>query len=196
MTAVSNLDKVVAGLTGSGQTDFEIECGNLKNRIRTKLNQKLAELPKDVQETLVANCILSGGAIASLYHNEEPKDYDLWSFFSTIIPLIQMKLQGVEDFSTIDTGKNYSEMGVASFTSPNAVTLKNSIQFITLGDYQSQREKFDFVHCKPYYNLYAQKLFISEEQWSCIKNKKLVISPGQSPSDIRISKFVGRGWRH
>ena len=175
-------------------TDFEIECTRLKETIRHNLFVKLRELPSDVQYYMSLHCVLSGGAIASLYHGETPKDYDLWAKFSPGIATVASLLERMEDFVTEDTGEHYSAMTGAKYVSPNAITLKNSLQFITLGDYKEQRERFDFVHCKPYYDIKTGLLFISEAQWSAIKNKKLIVNPGRTPSNSRINKFGLRGW--
>lgn len=191
MTAVSNLDKVVQGLSA---TDFQIECTRLKETIRHNLFVKLRELPQGLQYYMSLHCVLSGGAIASLYHGETPKDYDLWSKSSSGISSVVSHLETLEDFVTEDTGEHYSAMAGSKYVSPNAITLKNSIQFITLGDYKEQREKFDFVHCKPYYDIQTGMLFISEAQWGAIKNKKLIANPNRTPAVSRIHKFKTRGW--
>lgn len=191
VTAVSNLDRVVRGLS---TTDFEIECTRLKETIRHNLLVKLAELPADLQYYMSLHCVLSGSAIASLYHGEKPKDYDLWAKSSPGIGTVVSLLKTLEDFVTEDTGEHYSAMAGAKYISPNAITLKNSLQFITLGDYKEQRERFDFVHCKPYYDIKTDQLFISEAQWGAIKNKKLIANPGRFPATSRIHKFKKRGW--
>jgi hypothetical protein len=155
---------------------------------------KLRELPQGLQYYINLHCVLSGGAIASLYHGEKPKDYDLWSKSSSAIVTVISHLDTLQDFVTEDIGEHYSAMAGAKYVSPNAITLKNSLQFITLGDYKEQRERFDFVHCKPYYDIQTGLLFISEAQWSAIKNKKLIVNPGRTPSNSRINKFGLRGW--
>jgi hypothetical protein len=189
--AVSNLDRVVQGLS---VTDFEIECTRLKQTIRHNLLVKLKELPFGVQHIMHFHCVLSGSAIASLYHGEMPKDYDLWAKSATGIATVVSHLEKMEDFVTEDTGEHYIGMSGSKYISPNAITLKNSLQFITLGDYKEQRERFDFVHCKPYYDIQSGQLFISQSQWSAIKNKQLIASPNRFPAVSRIHKFKKRGW--
>lgn len=175
-------------------SDFELECKLLKTSVKQHLDEKLKELPEEIQDLLKHCCVLSGGAIASLYHGEKPKDYDLWAKSSATIIGITKELARLKDFVTADKGEHYTYMTGASYVSPNAITLKNSIQFIILGDYKEQREKFDFIHCKPYYDLHTDRFHISELQWNAIKNKKLIVNSGRTPANSRINKFSLRGW--
>ena len=99
----------------------------------------------------------------------------------------------------IKSGSSYKLDGDTS-TQPliteNAVTLTNDIQFIYLGTADVCRANFDFVHCMPWYDIQTQKLYISEAQFTAIKNKRLVYNlTGESIKDRRIQKYIAKGWQ-
>jgi hypothetical protein len=188
-------------LESYSDTMFQIECVKLKEKVKVGIAKKLLELPDHISQIFVNNCILSGGAIASIYHNEEPRDYDLWvKEDPTTIALIQNTLENDLMFQVTllnrnDRGENYASLMVGNtYTSPNAVTLKNGIQFITLDVYQKARESFDYLHCLPYYDIKLNQFFISKNQWTSIVTKKLV-SLNETESLLRKTKLVQRGWR-
>jgi hypothetical protein len=77
----------------------------------------------------------------------------------------------------------------------NAITLINDFQIITLGDYYTERKKFDYIHCLPYLDLAENVFYISENQLDVIDRKRLVKNPGgREPVAKRQQKFLERGW--
>jgi hypothetical protein len=54
--------------------------------------------------------------------------------------------------------------------------------------------KFDFEHCKPYWNSFDGKLYISEHQFDLILNERLETCEGKNPSQDRWDKYFSRGW--
>lgn len=181
-------------------TDFGETAKALKKLVRSKLNHHLCEFPSGLYGRLTMNCILSGSAISSIYHSEEPKDYDLWCKDRSMIDTISKEIQEKYSEHIMEYTDSYS--GLAGDSTPklklitkNAITLKGNIQLITLGDYESQRKMFDLIHCLPYYDLQEDKFYISEHQLDVIRRKKLEKNPNGRPvADWRMGKFKLRGW--
>lgn len=178
----------------------------LKGIIRTKLDEKITALPPQLQ-TICKNCVLTGGAITSLFHVEEPNDYDLLFNFSVDMLKVKVDVQHTRNIivprtciSNINANyfKDIEEVvykgdGTKAVTDW-AVTLFNGIQMVfKTVDY---RKGFDFIHCMPYYDIMREKLYISPHQYDCIMHKKLVINPAHSQPIVekRIKKYTDRGW--
>lgn len=181
-------------------TFFLEECRSLKEKIRTSVEKKMSELPGPVSLLLKSTCCLSGGAIASLYNGETPKDWDLWARNAEHIVTIQKEIEK-KDFSNVvtdDAGSEYeglkSGLQKGKFVTRNAITLANKIQFILLDDVETARQKFDFIHCKPYYDISDDKLYISKSQFSAIRFKQLIVNNPDTVTKQRIDKFRNRGW--
>ena len=86
--------------------------------------------------------------------------------------------------------------GTGFIETPNAITLRNRMQFITLSDYERARKSFDYIHCLPFYDILNDQFHISMEQWKSIKNKKLVRQYlTLVPSSHRAAKYRERGWK-
>lgn len=143
---------------------------------------------------------LSGGAIGALIRGEEPNDYDIW--FENIVVSHHMINLITSTPTILDQVKeltgNYFGLEVeGKLITPNAITMKNGLQFIT--NYQGSpdvvRKNFDFVHCLPYYSLSHKKLYISEQQYMACENKILIPNlPIQKIDQKRIAKFASQGW--
>ena len=56
----------------------------------------------------------------------------------------------------------------------NAITLADNVQIITFnyGIPDIIRKDFDFEHCKPYYESFTDRLFMSREQYDLNMNMK------------------------
>jgi hypothetical protein len=177
---------------------FRDECQKLKLKVRDAITAKLAELPGPVMLSFKSNCCLSGGSISSIYHGEAVKDYDLWVKDKRDIETIRRQLEQ-KDFSNIVTEDNGSEydgmkMPKGRYTSDNAITLQNRIQFILLSDLEDARGNFDFIHCLPYYDLLSDKMYISKAQFAAIRHKQLIANNSDNVTKKRIEKFRAKGW--
>ena len=178
---------------------FQEECANLKTKIKFAVHNKLDELPSRAK-LWMSRCILSGGSISSIYHNEIVHDYDFWAKDAVLIGRIsEAVLEDAEQVVVTDEDAKYGEwfgdMKEKGFVqTPNAITLKNRVQFITLSNYEDARKNFDLIHCLPHYDIVDQKLYISREQWLAIKNKEL-IGGYKEPSESRLRKYRERGWK-
>lgn len=177
---------------------FEAKAKVLKAKIKSTIQSKLIELPYDLRKLIESRCVLSGSSISSLYHDEVPKDYDLWTrnFNDTFVieDAIKREHEYIAEYSD-----KYAELASypngKKLITKNAITLTNGMQFIILGDYEACRKGFDLKHCLPYYVLSTDTFVISPHQMDLIVKKRLEkTKPDLIVKEHRISKFVSRGW--
>jgi hypothetical protein len=149
---------------------------------------------------------ISGGAIASILQQEEPKDVDIWfkdvNTEILVVDTIKRFPEMIQDVNecyeaiTLIDGKNITA---------NAITLASKnllpggpVQLITImvGSPDKIRSTFDFIHCCPWYDLSKDTLYISAKQYRCIKSKFLVkhFPNGPDPKSWRVAKFQKRGY--
>jgi len=179
----------------------------LKQDIRRKVSEKAGDINSVLQKFFMNDCILSGSCISSIFHGEEPKDYDFWLKPKPFLGanMLRKVIQEKHSADILDISENYviiqnyADVGAKGSPQPcvtaNAITFKNKFQLITLEDYYSARKNFDFVHCKPYYVFAEDKFVISERQFSIIQQKRLVPQyPGNILKPYRVNKFMDRGW--
>jgi hypothetical protein len=176
-------------------------AAKLKEDIRRKVTENASGIHDVLRLLLMNDCILSGSCISSIYHGEEPKDYDFWMKPKPFSKVEAIRQNIIELYSAdiLDISENYGGVTVNSkpdlCVTANAITFKNKFQLITLADYYTARKTFDFVHCKPYFDFEDDKFFISEQQFRIIQQKKLVSqNPGNIIAPFRIEKFKNRGW--
>lgn len=146
--------------------------------------------------------VLAGGWFASLYHNEEPKDYDIFILCGKD-PTVAQKVY-MELLHFIDTNEYQDDR--YTHHNPNIWKVRKSIiktdtgvpiQFIfsKFTERKEVVEDFDLVHTMVSYHL--DKLWISRDTYDAIKTKSLVKNK-KSPKELhswRIDKFVKRGWK-
>ena len=180
------------------------EIMELKEALRHAINLRLKSFGDvSVLIPIFQRCILTGGAISSMYHGKKPNDWDLLFIFKNDLIQFQhmftpQKYQNINSkFLDLvnDVDNNYlSTMVEGKCITVNAVTFKNGIQAIFKT--AVARKQFDFVHCMPYYDITKNVLYISPHQLWCIKNKRLQKNPDY-PFEIspkRIEKYANRGW--
>ena len=173
----------------------------LKQDVRDKVAKQFSGINDVLRLLLMNDCILSGSSISSIYHGEEPKDYDFWFKPTPFLKVEAIRQNIIEKYSDdiLDISENYAGAGAKGAPAPcvtaNAITFKNKFQLITLADYYSARKDFDLVHCMPYFDFAEDKFVISERQFSIIQQKRLVPqNPGKIIPVYRIEKFKSRGW--
>lgn len=142
---------------------------------------------------------LTGGAIASLLQNEEPKDLDFYctNFNDMFKMKNHLKTTGREHIKKIDEkyAETFGQDGL--MITANAITMEHDFSFITMltGTPDEVRKTFDYVHCMPYYSLADDKLYISYAQYDVCVNKKLIINNMYSYKRHRQEKFIDRGYK-
>jgi hypothetical protein len=170
----------------------------LKSSIASYYNLQMKKIgDHQLGALLYDNCIITGGCIASLFHGENVNDIDVYA--KTKKAMTSIKDYIIASGKNIKSGSSYKLNGDIStrpLVTENAVTLTNDVQFIYLGTADVCRANFDFVHCMPWYDIQTQKLYISEAQFTSIKNKRLVYNlTGESIKDRRIQKYIAKGWQ-
>jgi hypothetical protein len=178
---------------------FQYKARSLKKKIEEHLKRLYDQLPSGLVDAFNRRCILSGSSISSMYHGEEPKDYDLWISGSGPFlherSYLEALIKNSYDNYVAEYSQEYGGVMTGKVITENAITMKNKLQLITIENYRDARKNFDFIHCMPYYDLPQKTLFISEQQMDIIDKKKLVRNPGgRVPLEWRIEKFKNRGW--
>ena len=184
------------------QHKFLEECTILKSRIKMKLNDDvLSTFQQGLDEIVLNNCILSGGAISSIYWGLQPKDYDLYAIDTTSLLAITVAGEKSDQSSVVSThDSEYAKYITVIFDrfgklyTKNAITFKNTAQFIKIAPFDQMQPNFDFVHCMPHYNLKTDQFYISEQQYYSIKEKKLIKNPGHTNDHYRTQKYLDKGW--
>ena len=145
------------------------------------------------------NFFLTGGAIASLLQDEQPKDWDFYfkeytncNDFTNIVEMVANKsIKNVDDRYKESVGKN------GKMITGKAITMNNNASFITMivGSPEYVRSTFDYKHCMPYFDLQENKLYISEEQYDLCVSKKLRVNNELYVKEYREHKFLERGYQ-
>jgi hypothetical protein len=144
-------------------------------------------------------CVITGGCISSLFHNEPVNDIDVYAKTSQSMMMIKKYI--IDSGKDIKSGSKYeldvNDLRVEQpWITENAVTLTNDVQFIYLGTAEDCRVKFDFVHCMPWFDIQSQKLHISESQYAAIESKTLIQNVnGHRANEKRIEKYNKKGWK-
>lgn len=147
------------------------------------------------------NIFLSGGAIGSLLREEVPKDWDFYFYTQSVAVLFKEYIERKHYDMIKEVNSAYMEHSDSNgkLITANAITLKTDDSFIFTfaGQPEEVRKHFDFVHCKPYYVLKEDKLFISKEQYDACVNKKLI--KNTTPENIKLwreQKFLNKGFTY
>lgn len=174
----------------------------LKSSIASYYNLQMKKLGNRHLESLFHdNCVISGGCISSLFHDEAVSDIDLYAKDKVGVDGIKAYIIGgknniksSESYELDADGKKVNTGESKELVTANAVTLTNDVQFIYLDTWDVCKNKFDFIHCQPHYDLATQKLYISEAQYNAIKNKTLIPTGREEVKGRRIEKYRKRGW--
>lgn len=170
----------------------------LKSSIASYYNLTMKKIgDHQLQALFFENCVISGGCISSLFHDEPVKDIDIYPTSSKSLTLIKdYIINGGKNIKQVDRYDDESDVADKPYPliTNNAVTLTNDIQFIYMGVWEDCKTKFDFIHCQPHYDLATQKLYISEAQYHAIKNKILIPTGKVEIKVKRIEKYQKRGW--
>ena len=180
----------------------KIKILKLKSGIASYYNLQMKKIGDRTLESLFySNCVISGGMISSIFHDEAVNDIDLYAVGPKSLTTIKDHIIGsgknikkVETYELDANGNKITNQTDAPLVTDNAVTLTNDVQFIYMDTWENCKKKFDFVHCLPHYDLATQKLYISESQFRAIQNKQLIPTGYVEIKDKRREKYVKRGW--
>lgn len=171
----------------------------IKKKIREKVSFGSLAVKKYIGDYLniapFPTIFLSGGAIASLVQNEEPKDWDIFFFLKSEQESFTQMLTSSSYFTDVKIDVNYvDDDGIPK----NALTIKtDDISFVTLhhGLPSEVKKTFDFLHCTSHYDIMKDSLHISELQYKCMKEKLLMKNNENLVHKWRLDKFLARGYR-
>jgi|688.fasta_scaffold455552_2 hypothetical protein len=177
--------------TASEMVEIDVVKGKIQDFLRS------VKMPTELIQIL-KNGILTGGASASLFHGDSPKDWDIYltsqsdvDSLNKVVTETETVLAMIED---INPKYGVDTLVEGKLITPRAITFKNGIQVITMARADA-RETFDFVHCMPYYNIKETLYHISRRQYESIKTKQLIHNPkSPQPATYRRQKFLNRGW--
>jgi hypothetical protein len=176
-------------------TEELVDIQTVKERIEQFI--KSVKLPVVLIKPL-KNSILTGGASASLFHGDTPKDWDFYLTNQADIDEINKVIKETEVLQAIqDINPKYGVDTIVEgkLVTPRAITFKNGVQIITMSRADA-RDTFDFIHCMPYYDIQTKTYHISRRQFVSIKSKTLMHNPkSPQPATYRRQKFLNRGWR-
>lgn len=168
-------------------------------RVKTKLSSALRSkmldplITSEVHDLILHNCVLSGGATASIMLNEPINDFDL--YFKNKEAMAKFnKLMEYKSYRGMIKDADAKYGPGHKLVTPRATTLFNDLQLITMMLDEDRHATFDFVHCRPYYDIDEDKFYISPKEYQCIVTKKLVVNNPETLTDKRINKFKERGW--
>jgi hypothetical protein len=172
----------------------------IKDIFHAKMGDFEEELPQSYTQYF-KDGIITGGAFASLWHHEEPKDWDFYFNDGNTMSNFQARVMNGDPAGLLlqcvkDTGPYFTQVQVdGKLVTANAVTLKCGLQMITMAT-ATHRKNFDFVHCMPYYDYNKDELRISPQQLDSIKRKQIVLNPyfTGTPKPFRVEKYLDRGW--
>lgn len=188
---------------------FDVELINkvkfhLKYKYLSLMSDMLAEkslidgeVNEKVVDELQSGTFISGGCIASLLLNEPVNDYDMYFTNETSMNFFKEWVTTKTNNKMVkDVNGNYDGFILkGKVITPNAITLSNKFQMITVlyGEPKTVTDTFDYEHCRAFYIPSDNKLFISPSTYNCIMNKKLV-KRGPERKYSREDKFIKRGW--
>lgn len=171
----------------------------IKDAIKLDFEVRVKTMPEDIRYYIEKYGILTGGMSASYFEGNRPNDYDV--YFNDSIDIQLLKSLIVENYIDMvsDVQSNYLETLVnGKFVTRSAITFKNGIQFIMMGN-SNMRLAFDFIHCMPYYDCRAKTYHISKPQFKSLIGKKIKVNPvyvitNDKSHNKRIQKYINRGW--
>ena len=177
-----------------------MKINTIKRIIRNRLQQFDQELPQAITQYL-KDGIITGGAFASLWYHEEPKDWDFYFNDSNMMSNFQALVYNASPNSMMmdhvkDSGPYFKQVQIdGKLVTANAVTFKCGLQVITMAT-ANHRKYFDFIHCMPFYDYNKDELRISPQQLDSIKRKEIIKNPNfqGTPKPFRVEKYLDRGW--
>jgi hypothetical protein len=177
----------------------------LKSSIASYYNLQMKKIgDRKLEALFYEHCVISGGCISSLFHDEPVNDIDLYAKTNAGLLIVKeyiincsKNIKNSETYKLDDDGVTHIKVSTNTpLITPNAVTLTNDVQFIYIDTWEKCKTSFDYLHCTPHYDLSTQKLFMSEAQYDCIVGKHLVERiPQVLIKHHRYTKYYSRGWR-
>lgn len=185
--------------TGKEQSDII----SMKKLIALHYKNAIIKLPSELANFINKHGIITGGISASVQQGKIPNDIDVYLKSKSAVDAFNSAIE-TETTVIMDCVKNVNpEYGLETkmkgkLVTARAVTFECGIQVITMSD-MNVREKFDFIHCMPWYDIDADKYYISRSQYDSIVRRVIVPNPTPGATAItrhRLTKYIERGWTY
>jgi hypothetical protein len=148
---------------------------------------------RHVLENSLVKGILAGGCFTSWYHQEVPKDFDLFVTDQSHKEIILACSTELNRFKFTDG----EYMGNPSIERAILDT-QTKIQYV-LVKYKTRKEiidHFDAEHSAVSYDHSHDQLYISPSTYECIKNKIIKPHGSNKIQPWRVARFLKRGFKH
>jgi len=161
----------------------EVDIESKRQLVIAALNEIIAELKKLLPEDVFdfKDFYFAGGCCYSIWHNKEPKDYDIFCKNKKAIKKLK---------KYFDDNKNKADI-----ITKNAISM-GKYQFVIkhIGNPNIEVAKFDFKHNMAYYD---GNNLVAVSDWQYINSNKLVFNSKRARDVLniisRIPKFCNRG---
>lgn len=134
--------------------------------------------------------VIAGGAFSSIFHNEKPRDYDIFLLKGS---------KGYE-FSTDDDRFKFSDVRYMNNDKITKVVLDTETNFQYIFTEFDTREElinhFDMVHCCVSYVPDEDKMYISPLVYNTIMKRVVKPNGNKTIADWRYDKMIKRGWKN
>ncbi|OME55610.1 hypothetical protein BSK59_13470 [Paenibacillus odorifer] len=151
-------------------------------------------LPEELRYEFFMKSYISGGCIYSLYHGNEPKDYDFFVESDQLVSKLRAYFIKQSSYQgEIRSGGLYK--GINMTITQNAISL-GKYQIITqwAGTPEEVIDQFDFKHNQTYWK---DGKLICLSDWRFVKGNKLYYNEGRARdivgTIVRIPRFIERG---
>jgi hypothetical protein len=150
------------------------------------IKKEIEKLVDNLQINKHDQSIIAGGVFTSLFHKEPYKDIDVFI---------------LNDCDTYLLNKNAIKQSNSEYLSKEKPFIKEvflddvkkiNFVFTTFKTRKEVVDHFDFSHCCVSYDF--DKLYISEQSYYAIKNKKLIVNNPIDVKERRKQKFLNRGF--
>lgn len=141
--------------------------------------------------------ILAGGCFYSWYHNENPKDVDIYINDKFDKEFIEAWIASMNKVNPSRFKKSQDYAINNNIIDDVHLDITNNYQYIITKPRIRKEivETFDFVHCMISYSKSTGKLYVRPDALDCIKNKVLRVNNPNRIADYRIKKFLSRGFK-
>ena len=175
----------------------KIKLKAVADRVKEIKNEFKNLLPKELQEEFEECAYLGGGAIFSLYNDEEPKDYDFFVTSKTFASKAHWIFSNNGTLKYKNGIKIGTHRGKLLIVTNNAISIDKKFQIVTawVGTPQEVIGEFDFKHNMFYVHNNGVEALVC---WSYLEEKKLYYNEKRARdicgTIIRVKKFVERGF--
>lgn len=187
---------------------FSAKDALLINDVKTSVYNTLCSI-SPIPMRLVENAIVAGGCFASLFHSQNPNDYDIFILqgdpndMKLKSNLINYQMEDDPEWKHNVNDGNYLQNpnieSVFSFEHTTGYYMKFQYIFTKFKTKEELLNDFDFIHCCTSMTIAPSNLhlYITPATYEAIRDKILRNNPkcNRKPKQWRIDKFISQGWK-